>query len=82
MDACFLLLGRSWLFDNYVIHDGHANTYEFKHKGRSLILTPLPPHKPLKFKLQKGSEKSLYISGTRVERVISKRKPLFALWQY
>jgi len=32
MDACHLLLGRPWLFDNHVTHDGHANTYAFKHK--------------------------------------------------
>jgi len=32
MDACHLLLGRPWLFDNYVVHDGHTNTYPFKHK--------------------------------------------------
>ena len=62
MDACHLLLGTSWLYDNHVIHDGHANTYEFKYKGRSLKLTLLPLHKLLKFKLGKGSEKCLYMS--------------------
>jgi len=42
-------------------------------------LTPLLPLKPLKFKLGKGIEKSLYMSGTWVERAISKSKSLFAL---
>ena len=41
MDVCHLLLSRPWLFDNHVIHDRHANTYAFKHKGRSLVLTLL-----------------------------------------
>jgi len=27
MDACHVLLGRPWLFDNTVIHDMHVNTY-------------------------------------------------------
>jgi len=44
-----------------------------------LTLTPLPPHKPLKFKPGRGHEKNLYMSETWVERAIYKRKPLFAL---
>jgi len=68
MDVCHLLLGKPWVLDNHVIHDGHANTYAFKHNGRSLALTPLPKYKLLKFKSRKGSEKSLFTSETRVER--------------
>ena len=79
MDACHLLLGRPWLFDNHVIHDVHANTYAFKYKGRNLNLTLLSPPKPLKSKLGKGSLKSLFMNETRVERAISKSIPLFAL---
>ena len=79
MDACHLLLGRPWLFDNHVIHDGHANTYAFKYMGYNLNLRPLPPPKLRKYKPRKGSEKSLFMSETRVKRVISKSKPLFAL---
>ena len=40
MDAYHILLGRPWLFDNHVMHDGHANTYALKFKGRNLTLTP------------------------------------------
>jgi len=36
MDACHILLGRPWLFDNHAMHDGHANMYALKFKGRSL----------------------------------------------
>jgi len=79
MDACHLLLGRPWLYDNHVIHNGHANTYAFKHNSRRLTLAPLPQPKPHKIKLGKGSEKSLYMSETWMERAISKSKPLFSL---
>jgi len=75
-----LLLGRPRLFDNYMIHDGHANTYAFKYMGCNLTLTPLPPPKLLEFKPGKGSEKSLFLSETRVERAISRSKLLFAVF--
>ena len=79
MDVCHLLLSRPWLFDNHVIHGEHANTYAFKHKGRSFSFTPLAPPKSLKSKPRKGSEKILFMSETRGEGVNSKNKPLFAL---
>ena len=79
MDAYHLLFGRTWLFDNHVIHDRHANTYAFKYMGHNLTLTPLPAPKIFKYKSGKGSEKSLFMSETRVERAISKSKPLFTL---
>ena len=34
MDACHLLLGRPWLFDRKVMHDGYLNTYTFHKDGR------------------------------------------------
>jgi len=64
LDSCNLLLGRPQLFDNHVIHDGRANTYEFKYMSRNLTLTQLPPAKLLKSEPGKGSEKSLFISET------------------
>ena len=79
MDAYHVLLHRPWLFNNHVIHDRHTNTYAFMYKGHSLTLAPLVQPKPLKFKLGKKSEKSLYMSQTQVERAISKSKPLFVL---
>jgi len=77
--ACHILLDRPWLFDSYVMHDGHANLSVLMLKGHSLTSGPLPPPKPLKIKLKKGSEKSLNMRETWVERAISKSKPLFAL---
>jgi len=79
MDACHLLLGRPWLFDNHMIYDGHANTYAFKYIRHNLTLTSLHPPKLHKSESGKGSEKSLFMSETRVERAISKSKLLLAL---
>lgn len=43
MEACHLLLGRTWQFDRRVIHDGHTNKYSFMHYGQNIILAPLNP---------------------------------------
>jgi len=51
------------------MYDGHANAYALKFKGRSLTLTTY--HHPNLSKLKWGSEKSLYMSETWVERAIS-----------
>ena len=80
MDACHILLGQAWVYDNHVMHDGHANTYALKFKGRNLTLTHLPPPKPLKIKPGKGGEKSLFMSEAWVERAICKSKRLFSLF--
>ncbi|GKA88826.1 gag-pol polyprotein [Tanacetum coccineum] len=53
MDACHVLLGRPWLFDRRVMHDGYKNTYFFNHNDRRIVLTPMSPtstptkHQPL-----------------------------------
>ncbi|KAJ0017720.1 hypothetical protein Pint_11317 [Pistacia integerrima] len=41
MDACHLLLGRSWQFDWRTKHDGFKNTYTFKKVGITITLGPL-----------------------------------------
>jgi len=51
MDACHILLGRPWLFDRKVMHDGCLNTYTFSKDGKKITLAPLSPsqlqkHKP------------------------------------
>ena len=40
MDACHVLLGRPWLFDRGVMHDGHMNTYTFTKDHKKITLTP------------------------------------------
>jgi len=39
MDTCHILLGRPWLFDNHVMHVGHANTRALNFRGCKLTLT-------------------------------------------
>jgi hypothetical protein len=41
IDACHKLLGRAWLFDRQVHHDGKENAYEFKKDGKEYKLTPM-----------------------------------------
>nr|GEW47875.1 hypothetical protein [Tanacetum cinerariifolium] len=43
MDACHVLLGRPWLFDRRVMHDGYQNTYSFDHNNKKIVLTPMSP---------------------------------------
>ena len=43
MDACHILLGRPWLFDRKVKHDGFLNTYSFSKDGKTITLAPLNP---------------------------------------
>ena len=43
MEACSLLLGRLWDFDNDAIHHGRSNTYTFMHKGKKITMVPIWP---------------------------------------
>jgi hypothetical protein len=52
MDACHILLGRPWLFDRKVMHDGHLNTYTFSKDGKKITLAPLSPSQLHKSKPQ------------------------------
>jgi len=50
MDACHILLGRPWLFDRRVTHDGYLNTYSFTKDNKRITLAPLSPSKIIKHK--------------------------------
>ncbi|XP_013639715.1 PREDICTED: uncharacterized protein LOC106344979 [Brassica oleracea var. oleracea] len=43
MDACHILLGRTWQFDKKAVHDGFTNRHSFDHKGKKITLVPLTP---------------------------------------
>ena len=58
MDACHLLLGRPWLFDRKVMHDGYLNTYTFHKDGRKITLAPLSPSQLHKNKPQPSHDHS------------------------
>jgi len=42
MTVCHLLLGKPWLFDRKVNHNGYDNTYSLKVKNKKLVLEPQP----------------------------------------
>ncbi|KAK1605080.1 hypothetical protein QYE76_028753 [Lolium multiflorum] len=43
MTVCHLLLGRPWLYDRSVQHNGRANTYHLEFKGKKINLQPMTP---------------------------------------
>jgi hypothetical protein len=43
MTVCHLLLGRPWMFDRHVQHNGRANTYHLEFKGKKINLQPMSP---------------------------------------
>jgi len=43
MDACHMILGRPWLCDHKIMHNGYLNTYSFTKDGKKITLAPLPP---------------------------------------
>jgi hypothetical protein len=43
MMVCHLLLGRPWLYDRHVQHNGRANTYHLEFKGKKINLLPMSP---------------------------------------
>lgn len=43
MSACHLLLGRLWLFDISVMHQGRDNTYTIIWQGKKITLIPTMP---------------------------------------
>ena len=43
MTVCHLLLGRPWLYDRSVQHNGRTNTYHLEFKGKMINLHPMTP---------------------------------------
>jgi hypothetical protein len=43
MEACSLLLGRPWKYDNDAHHHGRRNKYTFMYKDKKITLLPLTP---------------------------------------
>jgi hypothetical protein len=53
MQACSLLLGRPWQYDNDVVHHGRLNKYTFMYKGKNITLLPLTPAEIVKYEKEK-----------------------------
>jgi len=41
MDVCHILLGRPWLYDRKLVHDGMTNCYKFVKDGIKHTLVPV-----------------------------------------
>jgi len=59
MDACHTcFLGRPWLYDHKVMHDGYLKSYSFTKAGKKITLAPLSPSKLHKIKPQNKPDHS------------------------
>src|SRR6266540_2743969 len=59
MQACSLLLGRPWEYDNDALHHGHSNQYTFMHKGKKIVLHPMSPTTILKDDLERAQREKV-----------------------
>jgi hypothetical protein len=57
MQACSLLLGRPWQYDNDVVHHGRQNRYTFMHKGKTIALLPLTPTEIVQYEKDPAEKK-------------------------
>ncbi|XP_074297555.1 uncharacterized protein LOC141628295 [Silene latifolia] len=81
MDACHLLLERTWEFDRDSVHHGKDNTYTFKFSSRKVILAPLPPvlkHIPTPSMLEPSKE-VLLINGAEMLQELKEDKDVYVL---
>ncbi|GJX67976.1 putative nucleotidyltransferase, ribonuclease H [Tanacetum coccineum] len=76
MDACHLLLGRTWQFDRQTVHDGLKNTYAFVMNGVKIVLGP----SKLKATVDANKgEGNLFISKSEFSEALQQSKVAFAL---
>ena len=74
MDACPLLLGRSWAYDRRVLYNRYLNTYSFTKDGHKITLRPLHPEELAKqHKLVQDTSTRSEVVGhiNKVEHVLS-----------
>ncbi|GJY33328.1 gag-pol polyprotein [Tanacetum coccineum] len=79
MDACHLLLGRPWLFDKHVYHNGHLNTYSLFINGKKITLTSLKPNEISKVEMNTKSDKGLFMSQKEVVKELESGTYVLAL---
>ncbi|XP_074313684.1 uncharacterized protein LOC141648874 [Silene latifolia] len=81
MDACHLLLGRSWQFDRSVVHDGRSNELTLVLEGKKATLRPMAPAamRPVHSGTNKKMGLSLFASEREVEQAIHNGDRVLAL---
>ena len=73
-----ILLGRPWLFDRRVQHDGYENTYALIHNGRKKILRPMKEVPPIK-KSDENAQPKKVVTMCQFENESKKTRVIFAL---
>ncbi|XP_074292754.1 uncharacterized protein LOC141619634 [Silene latifolia] len=81
MDACHLLLGRPWEYHRNTTHQGKDNVYVFRHQGKKVTLTSLPPNQrdygsP---NMREGVNGVLFLSEAAMIREIRQEQPILVL---
>jgi len=56
MQACSILLGRSWQFDKDSMHQVRSNQYSFLYHDKNIVLHPMTPEAILKDELTRTSK--------------------------
>ena len=59
MEACHILLGRSWQFDRKATHNGHTNEITLIHKAKKFVLHPFTPSQIASNQAQSSTPKVL-----------------------
>nr|GEW47003.1 hypothetical protein [Tanacetum cinerariifolium] len=81
MDACHLLLGHPWQYDNVVQHDGRSNTYSFMFRGKQNVLVLNKPKGVFTPTAQSSSLITL-LSRAPFEATIEESGVVFVLLSY
>ena len=70
MYALHILLGRAWLFDRRVIHDGFRNTYVFQKDGKRIVLNPMSPAEAQRQISKASKNNTLFVGRKELEEAI------------
>jgi len=75
MEACHILLGRPWQFDNKTMHNGVTNEISFTHNEKKFILNPLSHSQVLKDQVQMKQKRDEEKNKTKLEKQKALREP-------
>ena len=83
MQACSLLLGHPWQYDNNVLHHGRQNRYTFIFKGKTIALLPLTPAEIMQYEKElaekkKGHDKDFSKPSSNMKEVLFALKSILA----
>ncbi|XP_071736928.1 uncharacterized protein [Rutidosis leptorrhynchoides] len=58
---------RPWLFDKYIYHNGHQNTYSLYVNGKKITLTSLKPSEIPKVEPTTKNDKTLFMTQAKID---------------